>query len=289
MKLRVGNLRQLLYWMEERQRIYLHRQAGDPWPWTKDPILQRYRFCNTYREQDRETVWLRENWLRPYKDHPNLWFAACLFRQINWSSTLAEIGFPEEWNAKRVLKILQSRKARGEKIYTSAYLIPSRGEKEKIRYTVKRVLTPLWKTVEKSGLPLFERIQDAHAWLKTFYGFGPFLAYEVASDWRHTRYLCNAKDIYTWANPGPGAKRGICRLLQKDLRLPLPRSEQLRYMQEAYQWILERRNVTILPTLEMRDIEHSMCEYDKHCRAQDRSKAGREVGLEKFQFVRRLL
>ena len=150
-KLKAANLKKLLYWMEERQRIYLHRRDGDPWPWTKDPILQRYRFCNTYREQDRETVWLRENWLKPYADHINLWFAVCMFRQINWSPALAEIGFPKTWDPRRVLRVMEARRARGEKLYTSAYMLPSGGDSSKAHYTVYTVLNPLWKAVESGA------------------------------------------------------------------------------------------------------------------------------------------
>src|ERR1017187_2352585 len=120
---KVKQLKKLLYWMTERQKIFLKRQRGDPYPWTKDPILARWKFCNTYRENDKVTIWLRKNWLEPFKDHPNLWFACFLFRQINWPDTLEDIGFPEEWNPRRVCKILDMRKSLGKKIYTSAYLL----------------------------------------------------------------------------------------------------------------------------------------------------------------------
>jgi hypothetical protein len=46
-------------------------------------------------------------------------------------------------------------------------------------------------------------------------GLGPFLAYEIVTDLRFTALLENAPDIMTWANPGPGAKRGITRLLDE--------------------------------------------------------------------------
>src|SRR5580700_2427077 len=75
---REANLRLLLWYMEERQTIYVKRQAGEPFPWTADPILKGRRLENVYREQDRETTWLRENWLEPYADHDNLWFAVCM-------------------------------------------------------------------------------------------------------------------------------------------------------------------------------------------------------------------
>jgi hypothetical protein len=291
-KIRVAAFRGLLYWMEERQRIYLKRQAGEPWPWTEDPILQRYRFCNTYREQDKETVWLRENWLQPYRDHPYLWFACCLFRQINWSPTLDAIGFPAQgWQPEHVIAVMESRKKAGIKTYTSAYMLPEHGEKSKARYTVNRVLTPLWNAVEegKECLPWTQKpnctLEEAHRWLLSFYGFGAFLAYEAVTDWRHTRYLSNAPDTLTWANPGPGAKRGICRLLEISIKETIPAKEQLSYMQRIFEAVEERRDRSILPELEMRDIEHALCEYDKYCRVKDAMNAGVTFrgGLERFQ------
>jgi hypothetical protein len=295
--LKTANLREMLYWMEERQRIYLKRQAHEPWPWTQDKILQTYRFCNVYREQDKETVWLREHWLQPYADHPNLWFAAPLFRQINWSPTLEEIGFPaDKWNPRRVKRIMEARKARGEKTYTSAYMLPShrkgidKGGQSKVDYSVDLVLTPLWQAITsgKECLPWAQlarpcSLEEAHKWLRGFFGFGPFISYEVVTDWRHTRYLEWAPDIQDWANPGPGAKRGICRLLGVPLKTPLPRLRQLDYMLQVCGWMQAARDMQILPALEMRDIEHSLCEYDKYKRVQERHASGHRGGLEHFQ------
>lgn len=294
MKLRETKLRQLLYWMEERQRIYLKRQAGEPWPWTKDEVLRQFRFCNTYREQDRETVWLREHWLKPYADHPNLWFAVALFRQINWSPTLEELGFPETWDPARVESVMEARKERGDKLYTSAYMLPSHGEISKAHYTVYKVLDSLWQRVVTNSEALPWQLlwgsspvslRQAHAWLCGFYSFGGFLAYEVVTDWRHTRYLENAPDIYTWANPGPGAKKGLCRLLGIAVTERLTPAEQLEYMRQTFMWIDASRDRTLLPTLEMRDIEHSLCELQKYLRVKEALAQGGSYhgGLEKFR------
>jgi hypothetical protein len=51
------------YWISERHSIFLRRQEGKPKPWTDDPILRDYKFTNPFRENDRGTVWLRENFL----------------------------------------------------------------------------------------------------------------------------------------------------------------------------------------------------------------------------------
>src|SRR3954452_21359493 len=48
------------YWRfaAERLRIFLQRSEGRPSPWTDDPILRQYKFCNTFRAADRVSQYL---------------------------------------------------------------------------------------------------------------------------------------------------------------------------------------------------------------------------------------
>ena len=80
----------LFAFVRERHQIYLRRKAGQTKPWTTDPILQQYRFCNVYRELDTVTKWIRDNWRRPHCDDPDLWFAMVVARLVNWPDTMAE-------------------------------------------------------------------------------------------------------------------------------------------------------------------------------------------------------
>src|SRR5690349_19516029 len=82
----------LWYWMNERNNIYERRlDHPDARPYTQDPILQQYRFCNCFRELDTVTIWVRKNIREPFADHPYLWFMLAIARQINWPETLAEL------------------------------------------------------------------------------------------------------------------------------------------------------------------------------------------------------
>src|ERR1700716_1529899 len=44
-----------LYWAfaSRRQAAFEARLAGKAWPWTGDPILQTFKFCNVFRAADR--------------------------------------------------------------------------------------------------------------------------------------------------------------------------------------------------------------------------------------------
>ena len=284
-------LRVFLNWVEERQRVHLRRESGEPPPWTDNPILRKYRFCSTYREDDRVTKWIREHWREPYKDHPNLWFAMCIARQINWPDSLEAIGFPETWEPRKVLKILNRRMKDKKKTFTSAYLLGGGNNTglSKPEYIVNHVLNPVWKSYWKNirmpeMFPGFSQpeLQDMFEWLIQFHGWGKFLAYETVTDLRHTRYLCNAPDINTWANAGPGAQRGLNRLYKRELNKSHSQSQLLEELLLLNSWVIENRDTRLLPTWEARDTEHGLCETDKMLRAKEREAAGKVSGLERF-------
>jgi hypothetical protein len=270
-------------WITERHRIYLKKAAGEPPPWTDDPVMREFSFCNVFRELDKVTIWVRENWRDPYADNENLWIAMCLARQINWPATLAEIGFPEEtYDADAIQKALETRAARigpdgkPEKVYTGAYMISApAGEykgMKKPEYTAQVVVGDVWRAREEF-YDLFIRRNEQptmaamHAWLKQFRGWGDFMAYEVITDLRHTRYLRNAPDINTWAVAGPGAIRGLNRLHGRDYKRGMTQQQACVEMCE----LLEMSRTALpdwIPPLELREIEHSLCETDKWLRVQ---------------------
>lgn len=265
--------------MLQRHAIYLKRAAGSQKPWTEDPILQRYRFCNVYRELDTVTIWIRKNIREPYADHPNLWFMLCMARQINWPDTLQEIGEGGGWSTDKydwrlVRKIMLARQARGEKLYTGAYMLNAHGTapddpKDKAFFTTKLVLDSVWKARDQVREAFeYGSMQQAHAALLPFHGWGGFTAYEVVCDARYTRYGQSVpwlQDARTWAHAGPGAKRGLNRLMGRPARTPMRDAVALAAMRGVYEKLW--RTWPHQPRLEMREIEHSLCEFDKYERA----------------------
>ena len=97
----------LLYFIAERLAVQHKKDAGEPRPWTNDPILDEGKFCHIERERDRTTARIREKWREPHADNPDLWFAMRVARRINHWPTLAEIGFPVPWNAEQFLAIMR--------------------------------------------------------------------------------------------------------------------------------------------------------------------------------------
>ena len=274
----LGGIRAFFDYINERYRIYLRKTQGDPWPWTDDEILQTYSFCNVYREDDTVTEWIRKNWREPYHNHPNLAFAMAVARQINWPPTLEAIGFPEEWDPERVKAIMQDRKDKNQKVYTGAYMLTGTLGGTKIEQTVDKILTPLYNNHPEI---VQESLRETWQNYLPYSGFSGFMAYEVVTDLRHTSYLQQAKDIHSWANAGPGAKRGLNRIYNRPLEENVKSSQLTDEMKElqdmSYRVVrtsmdsgsqdyLEYISYLIEDAggLEMRDIEHNLCEFDKY-------------------------
>ena len=73
---------------KERESIRVRKEGGEPWPWTEDPILQRGRFLNVFREDDRGTKAVLR-FLEGAKTSPGLLVQAALFaRWCNKDVTL---------------------------------------------------------------------------------------------------------------------------------------------------------------------------------------------------------
>jgi len=290
-------LNDIAAFMKARHDIYLDRKAGKPGPWTADPVLRDGRFCNIFRELDTVTIWIDQNIRQPYADHPHLWFMLAIARYINWPDTLAELIQTKQWpdnpdfDPSWLTTALEHRAVRGDKVYTGAYMIRAESDPSKEwyswtkhRYIAEIVLGRLWEDREEwqrmletqpGILRSFNRLEQVWAKFQEprYIGWGPFMAYEVVTDLRHTRYLRNAPDIYTWANAGPGAIRGLNRLYGRDLAAK-PRPEQtngemFELMKDLNDLDEPGFNATfgepcdVNPRFEMRDIEHSLCEFDK--------------------------
>ena len=262
--------------MKERHAIYERKQSGLPFPWTEDTILQKYKFCNVFRELDTGTIWCREHIREPYEFAVQLFFNIAAYRSVNSWETWEEVytqeriraghSFIVEYRAEVINKILKKRRDRGERIFTNAHMLTGVGGVDKIDMYTNKTFQFMWdnrKELEpKSDDTLqiaFNRLIDAK-----IPAIGKFLAYEIITDLRHTRYLENADDIYTWANTGNGARRGVMRVFFGKL-IDTKLSDD--YCLERMKFLLDISREYLnpaFPVLEMRDIEHTLCEFDKY-------------------------
>ena len=294
-------LKLFFYWMNERQKIWEAKKAGKPFPWTDDKILQTYKFTNVFRQLDRVT----EEWTKRYvtllgsgKESArwgaladgDLLFHVAMFRLFNWPETYDALHFGmTKWNVDKAIELLSERRDKEhEQIFTGAYIIPQGGSTDPKIDVICRALDFLHdgrtkKEKEEGKLPnrvLFANkirrrpsMERAVNILMRVPTIGGFIGYEIACDLRHTRLLADAYDIKSWANPGPGAMRGIHRLMTGKHKWPkgTPRPDYVRAMRMLLRRA-ERRGMLGKAIkrcewpFEMREIEHSLCEFDKYCR-----------------------
>ena len=124
-----------LYWQfaSERHQTYMRRLSGHPDPWTQDPILAQYKFCNVFRACDRVTQDLLRSAL--YSDTANTMepidriFRAIVYRFFSEPNTWAyledEIGpiSVATFDESRFAEALDRRMAQGHRLYTGAFIL----------------------------------------------------------------------------------------------------------------------------------------------------------------------
>lgn len=271
----------LLYWVRERENIRLKRAAGFPVPWTTDPILATYRFCNVRRRDDRVSQWIIHNIIEPYDDHSNLWVMLALARYVNWTPTLQEIMDAGLWPTSdwphwdEIGAVIDARTLRGDQAWTGAYMIRAESNPNaswykwgKGRYVCERVIgEELWSSRREIELALcFNSVHTAHSAICGRYGWGSFMAGQLVADLTYSSVLCGARDLTTWAPLGPGSTRGLNRLAGRPLKQTISQEQAVEEMQQLYFDVLvelgaEFRDMTL------HDLQNCLCEVDKYLRA----------------------
>ena len=264
------NIERFFYWINERHNIYVKRRASTPAPWTEDEILRKYKFTNPFRENDRVTVWMRKNWTMPKENEPFglQIFNICLFRMFGTPEFAESVGWQYEWKPEVLKRIARNRLFYKEKTFTGAYIITNQGisaPKEEI--VVDHFLAPVWENQEKlAEVAAQHRLEAMHKELGKLRGWGGggFMAYEAVTDMNYTPVLAEAVDKNTWANAGPGAKRGLNRIHDRDLKCGRADwNKEMKQLLEHKEYFV-RRDLNISHIIDMRCIEHSLCEWDKY-------------------------
>ena len=264
------------------EQIRVLRESGAPSPWSDDPVLRDWSFCNVRREDDRVTQWVTQNWREPHKDDPDLWFAMAVARFVNWPDTLQELGYPVPWDKEHFVLVLQTRAARGEKMFSEAYKISNSGKSVPKVGHVAGVLDRLWQARKALRPKCGQRLAEYHGRLKQRNGLADFMAAQVVADLKYVEPLRSANDWLSFAAPGPGSMRGINRVLGRPL--------EKKWDPDQWRAALRRLHAAILPDLEgiglgdlsASDLQSCLCELDKY----ERVRLGE--GKPKRRFVPRL-
>ncbi len=275
-------------WIDDRHWIWILRAQGELRPWTEDPIFLDYKFTNAFRQLDKGTVALR-SMLAPHierleelyrrkeletrEEEALILWNVIWYRLWNLQVHAEDLGF---CRFEDLVPYMKAKAAREEKIFTSAHMTTGVAGEAKV-VTYLRAAEEAWDDrfeiledciwqPDKSMKMVFKRLLD-------LYMVGKFVSYEMVCDLRFTPLLRDAPDINTWANVGPGAKRGMERLgLEPTLETMLwllYKDQSWKHLPEHVlqsnaEWAEEHGETMHWPPFELREIEHSLCEFDKY-------------------------
>jgi len=261
-------MQQLLNFITERESIRRKREAGLPFPWTDNPILRDYKFCNISREHDAVTKGVAALYREPHKDDPDLWFALVVARRaVNWPDTLKEIGYPVPWGPDRFKAVIRARQAAGLKAFEAqAYKVMVSGQRgEQVDLIVNHVLNPIWERRSHYRPRYADTLATFCARLSEAPFMGGFYSGQVVADLKYVQ-LTDAPDWWTFAVSGPGSRRGLDRVMGRAPRKYWPESEWYAEFRKLYEAMKLPIHAATGLTLHAADFQSCLCEYDKLCR-----------------------
>ena len=268
-----------LYWYFawERQNIFWKKLNGEEAPWTDDYILQQYKFCNSYRVNDRVSQYLLKNVIyngNIYEDEDML-FRIILFKLFNkeatWELLVNEFGniTLKEFNFEIYSKVLNEATLKGVKIYNDAYISCAN---KAFGYDRKHdnhlaLLNKMFNEDKIAGkIKSCKTMKEAFDIIKSYPLIGNFMAYQLVTDINYSEVVDWREDEFTVA--GPGSLRGIkkCFIDIGDMS----NEDIIRYMYEHQDEEFKRLNLDFKRIgdrpLQLIDCQNIFCELDKYCR-----------------------
>jgi len=268
------------YWhlAAERQRIFFARIRGELPPWTDDPILGSFKFCNAYRASDRVSQYLIRDVI--YGENDGLSQQDQLLRIIffrlfskieTWEAVEAHVGRLELecFDVVELDACLEGLRSEGQAIYTSAFILCANrafGFERKHQNhlaLLEEMFTGARLPEEVDSATCLEEVYNA---LVAYPLIGPFMAYQIAIDINYSEMTNFCEDEFTV--PGPGALRGMAKCFE-DTGGASP-TELIHFMVDRQEAEFERLDIDFRSLFGRRlhaiDCQNLFCEVDKYSR-----------------------
>lgn len=284
-----------IYWRfaAERHAIFERRLRGEGRPWTSDPILLKFKFCNTFRAVDRVSQWGIENvcyrgrtkghGYNPVSDDSmwrtsdeDLLLGIVLYRLFNRSETFGGLNsIPtnpvcvDSLKNGGLLRGLEEVRKRDNKLYGNAFILCANnayGVPSKHENHVELLKDMFVKNNLTGDIVDSESLEEVYNILHGYPLIGDFMAYQIAIDINYSELVNFSENDFTM--PGPGALRGLKKVFH-DLGDFTP--------QETILWMVERQdqeferlglefNGLFGRPIHAIDAQGLFCETDKYCR-----------------------
>lgn len=267
----------------ERQRIFYARLVGQQQPWTNDPVLAEYKFTNAYRASDRVSQYLIKEVIYSGHTSPSdIFFRTLLFKIFNRIETwellrreCGEITFGS-YSFARYDEILGAAMARGERIYSAAYIMAATKEVGAKKHQMHlRLLEKMVENQVPERLQETRSMEEAFRLLRACPMLGDFLAYQYLIDLNYGPLLSFSEMDFVMS--GPGARDGI-RKCFSDLA---GRSEAdiIKFMADRQSEEFAKRGLAFQSLwgrpLQLIDCQNLFCEVDKYSRVAHPEYSGR--------------
>jgi hypothetical protein len=262
-----ANVRLFTKFLSARERHRLAKEAGRPVV-KPDPIISQFRFCNVRRNDDRVTKWIHEHYLGKWRNDPNLWFALLVARLFNNEGTLWDLrGVTLPFKPEQMRATLHARKEDDCKNFNAAYIVSTNGRAmDKVDYVIDHVLTPAWavRHAFARGISMQSSLDGVHKSLLQLNGVASFMAAQIVADLKYAEPK-KWSDFHTFAASGPGSRRGLNRLLERDKDAPI--SEVA--FRETLLMLRTKVNDSLrwAEPITAQDIQNCLCETYKWLRA----------------------
>lgn len=268
-----------LYWYFacERQNIFWKKINGDPAPWTHDKILQEYKFCNSYRVNDRVSQYLLKNVIYNGNNYnyEDMLFRIILFKLFNKESTweLLSKNFGDillkNFNTKKYSIVLENAISNGTKIYNDAYIsCANKAFGYDRKHDNHLALLDKMFNIDKMQDKIIKcnTMQDAFNIIKGYPLIGNFMAYQLVTDINYSAFVNWKENEFTVA--GPGSLRGIKKcFIDKGT---MTNEDIIKYMYMHQDEEFRRLNLNFKRIgnrpLQLIDCQNIFCELDKYCR-----------------------
>lgn len=265
------------YFAAERQNIFVKKKNGESAPWTDDEILQEYKFCNSYRVNDRVSQYLLKNVIYTSKKYSkrDMIFRIILFKLFNLESTwelleekIGDITL-DTFSFERYKVILDSAMESGTRIYNDAYISCATkafgyDKKHENHLALLDKMFNVDRVDEK--IVNAKNMEDAFNILKAYPLIGNFMAYQLVTDINYSEVVNFSELEFTVV--GPGSKRGIEKCFVSIGKNSY--EDIIKYMCENQEKEFERLGIDFKRIgdrkLQLIDCQNLFCEVDKYLR-----------------------
>ena len=268
-----------LYWYfaYERQNIFLKKKNGLQAPWTNDKILQEYKFCNSYRVNDRVSQYLLKNVIYNGKNYSSsdMIFRIILFKLFNKESTweLLLNNFDDitlkTFDINKYSEILEKAMKNKIKIYNDAYIsCANKAFGYNRKHDNHLALLNKMFNIDKVQNKIIKcsTMEEAFNIIKSYPLIGNFMAYQLVTDINYSEVVNWKENEFTIA--GPGSLRGIKKCFIDKGKMS--NEYIIRYMYEHQDEEFKRLNLNFKRIgnrpLQLIDCQNIFCELDKYCR-----------------------